>query len=550
MLVIGLDGATLDLVQPWAEAGHLPNLRRLMVEGAWGRLESTLPPITAAAWASFMTGRHPAGHGVFDFFRGRAGVTELVDARSIAGPTLWALLSQAGLRSGVLNVPITYPPESINGFLVPGLLSPDQGATTHPPGLLEPYHAELGPYRLTPRISYRPGKEAAFIADLHDVLSVQLRYALRLALDYPTDLLMVHFLVTDIAQHALWRFLDAAHPWYESRLAARFGSAVRDLFAAVDDGIGQLWGLLPADSTVIVLSDHGFGPLHHLVNLNLFLADSGLLAIKPEARLRYRLCRNRLSRPFAWRLAQLWGRERLIDFDDIDWSHTRAYARGHLGQVYINLEGREPGGIVAPTCYLAERQQVAETLLTLRYPATGEQVVTAVIPREEAGDGPYQESGPDLHVIFAEGAVAYPLFAADGKALSEQRHGNSGDHRRLGLLAMAGPNIRRGVEIDDARIIDLAPTILDLFGLPTPTDMDGRVLRQSLLRTVDRGRAAMGTSLRATGTSLRAMGTSMATTSASPATRAETAAVQSDMALTSAEQMVIEKQLRSLGYLG
>ncbi len=234
MLVIGLVGATLDLVQRWVEAGILPNWRRLLVMGAWGRLESTLPPITAAAWASFMTGKNPAGHGVFDFFRG--GVTEFVDSRSIAGPTLWALLSQAGLSAGVLNVPITHPPEAITGFLVPGLLSPDQGATTHPPGLLVPYYAELGPYRLTPRISYRPGNESAFIADLHDVLAIQLRYALRLALDHPTDLLMVHFLVTDIAQHALWRFLDAAHPWYEPRLAARYGSAVRDLFAAVDDG--------------------------------------------------------------------------------------------------------------------------------------------------------------------------------------------------------------------------------------------------------------------------------------------------------------------------
>lgn len=550
MLVIGLDGATFDLVRPWVAAGHLPHLARLLAEGASGLLESTLPPVTAAAWASYMTGKHPAGHGVFDFFRGRVGTNSgasgversagvehnaLVNARDIASPTLWSLLSRAGLRVGVLNVPITYPPEPVNGFLVPGLLSPDQGATTYPPGLLERYRAELGPYRLTPRLSYRPGNEAAFIADMHDVLATQLRYALRLALDHPTDLLMVHFLVTDIAQHALWRFLDPTHPWYEPRLAARYGNAVCDLFAAVDDGIGRLWGLMPADGTVIVLSDHGFGPVYRLVNLNLYLLDCGLLALKPQARLRYRLCRNRLLCPLAWRLAHLGGREKLIDFDDVDWSHTHAYARGHLGQVYINLQGREPGGIIAPTSYLTERQRVAEALRALRDPASGEQVVTAVIPCEEAGDGPYQENGPDLHVIFAEGAVAYPLFAADGRVLSQQRHGNSGDHRRNGLLVMAGSNIRRGVEIDDARIIDLAPTILHLFGLPAPPDMDGRVLCQSLLRPIDRGWGE--TSVSATSASLQVA-------------RPETAVAQADIALTSAEQLALAKQLRALGYLG
>lgn len=513
-LVIGLDGATLDLVRPWAEGGHLPNLRRLMSEGAWGQLESTLPPVTAPAWASFMTGKHPAGHGVFDFFRGRA--VELVDARAISGPSLWALLSQGGVSAGVLNVPITHPPEAIDGFIVPGLLSPDQGETTYPSGLLEPYRREFGPYRLTPRIGYRPGKEVAFIADLHDVLAVQLRYALRLAVDHPTDFLMVHFLVTDIAQHALWRFLDPAHPWHEPRLAARFGHAVRELFAAVDAGIGQLVALLPSDSTVIVLSDHGFGPVHRLVNLNLLLLEQGMLALKPEAGRRYRLCHNRLGGSIAWRLARLWGREKLLDFDDVDWSRTRAYSLGHMGQVFVNLRGREPDGIVAPADYLSERQRAAEALLQLRDPANGERLIKEVIAGEEGG------TGPDLYIMFEDGATAYPLFVAAGQVVCEQRHSNSGDHRREGLVILAGEGIRGGVRIEDAAIVDLAPTILHLYGLPIPAEMDGRVLAEAL--------AQQGTAV------------------VRPRQEAEANAA-ANAALSADEQARLRGQLRALGYL-
>jgi predicted AlkP superfamily phosphohydrolase/phosphomutase len=514
MLVLGLDGATLDLVRPWAEAGHLPNLRRLMAEGAWGRLQSTLPPVTAPAWASFMTGKHPSGHGVFDFFRGRAGGFDLIDADDIAGPTLWRLLSQGGVSAGVLNVPITHPPETIAGFIVPGLLSPDQGATTHPPGLLEPYRSELGPYRLTPRHVYRPGHEAAFIADLHEILAVQLGYALRLAADHPTDLLMVHFLVTDIAQHALWRHLDPTHPWHEPQLGARFGQAVRDLFAAVDEGLGRLLGLLPSDARVIILSDHGFGPVHRLVNLNLFLLERGLLALKPQARRRYRLLCNRLLGPMAWRLGRLRGRAKLLDFADVDWARTRAYAMGHMGQVFINRRRRQPADPVAAEDFDRERQAVAAALLELRHPDDGEPLVAEVV----AGGG----DGPDLHVIFRDGATAYPLFVSGGRLVDEQQHGNSGDHRRQGLVILAGPGIRRGVEIENAAIVDLAPTILHCFGLSIPAEMDGRVLVQALAQPETAAARPMPPT---------------------PPTE------RRDPRLSSSEQAILLRQLRSLGYL-
>ncbi|HUM70042.1 MAG TPA: alkaline phosphatase family protein, partial [Chloroflexota bacterium] len=136
VLVIGLDGATYDLLTPWLAAGHLPTMAGLVARGSSGPLRSTLPPVTAPAWASFMTGKNPAGHGVFDFFRPHSpdmDKPEMVNMADLRARPLWDYLSAAGRRVGVLNVPLTYPPPPVNGFVVPGLLSPDEGQTTYPP---------------------------------------------------------------------------------------------------------------------------------------------------------------------------------------------------------------------------------------------------------------------------------------------------------------------------------------------------------------------------------------------------------------------------------
>jgi len=139
VFVVGLDGATFDLIRPWAAAGHLPSLARLMQEGVHGELMSTLPPVTSPAWPSFMTGMNPGKHGVFDFIRRRPGGFDMVNASHIAAKTLWQLLSEAGRRVGVIAVPVTYPPCPVNGFMISDILSPRHAEIAYPPGLLRRY---------------------------------------------------------------------------------------------------------------------------------------------------------------------------------------------------------------------------------------------------------------------------------------------------------------------------------------------------------------------------------------------------------------------------
>jgi len=536
LLVIGLDGATLDLIRPWTAQGYLPHLAKLIDEGTHGPLESTLPPVTSPAWPSFVTGKNPGRHGVFDFIRPRAGQFDMVNASQIDGRMIWEYLSDAGLSCGVLNVPITYPPRKINGYLAPGLLSPDQGKTTWPPDFLKPYEAELGPYRLTPRVSYKAGNEAEFIADIHDLIETQARYALRLMRDHPTDFTMVHFLATDISQHALWKHQDPTHPAHDPAQAARYGNAIREIYARLDAVIGQMMELTP-DATVIVMSDHGFGPLHRIVNLNMLFLEAGLLALKRTlwVRLRAWAFKRGFTPSAVWKLVERVGLQNIVwrvskkarnevvskflGFEDVDWSRTLAYSMGHVGQVYINLKGREPQGIVEPGDYVAVRERVIRVISNLQSP-TGGPLIERVIPREEAASGPYLDRAPDLHVMMdGYRTIAFPLFAQDGQIVTRQIRGDSGCHRLHGAFIARGQGIAHG-EISGARIIDLAPTILHLMNVPVPDDMDGRVLTEALVtqRPVE--------------------------------TQAAVSSSQAQEDLTAEEAAEVEERLRALGYLG
>jgi predicted AlkP superfamily phosphohydrolase/phosphomutase len=545
VLAIGIDGATFDLLRPWAEQGDLPNLARLMAEGVHGPLESTLPPVTSPAWPTFATGKNPGKHGVFDFIRPMGGQFELVNASSLRAPTLWEILSQAGHTVGVMNVPVTYPPRPINGFVIAGMLSPMSGTFTYPADLLDQYAGQMRPYRIAPLVQYKEGNEEIFMADLLDLVDRRGSYALRLMEDHAYDFLMFHFQATDVLQHALWKFIDPSHPRYDAQEAAAFAPGFKHVYQRIDDHIGQMLARLADDTTVIVMSDHGFGPLHHTVNVNLFLLDQGLLKLRTGAwtRVKTRLFRAGLTPASIWHLIERAGLQnyvwqiskstrnkvvsKFLSFDDVDWSRTLAYSIGHVGQIYINLKGREPGGIVEPGAeYEAVRQRVITALQQLRHPQTGQPLVDEVIPGDTVASGPFASRSADLHLVLdGYRAIAFPLFAADGRIVTRQIRGDSGCHRRHGILIAWGEGIRSGEPVENARIVDLTPTILHLMGLPVPDDMDGRVLASALTtsRPVEYERERVAGDAAAPGT---------------------------EQDLSAEDIAEVEERLRSLGYLG
>ena len=541
VLVVGIDGGTLDLIRRWSEAGELPNLARLMAEGVHGPLESTIPPVSSPAWPTFATGKNPGKHGVFDFIRPTGGRFDMVTASSLRAPTLWQILSEAGKRVGVMNVPVTYPPAPVNGFLISGMLSPVDGTFTYPPDLLARYAGLMKPYRIAPRIQYKLGKEADFAADMLDLIERRRAYALQLMRDCPYDFLMFNFQATDVMSHALWKFVDPTHPLYDAQAALRLGPVLKHAYQLIDDFVGQALDHLTGDTNVIVMSDHGFGPLHYVVNLNLFLLDHGHLQLRRGVwtRLKTALFRAGITPTSVWHVIERAGLQnyvwqvskstrnkmvsKFLSFDDVDWSRTRAYAIGHVGQIYVNLKGRQPAGVVEPgAAYGHVRREVVEGLRELRHPQTRQPLVDRVIPSEEITHGPYADRGPDLHVVFdGHRSISFPLFATDSRVVTRQIRGDSGCHRPEGVFIAWGPEIRSGASVTDARIMDLTPTILHLMGLPVSDDMDGRVLAEAL--TITR-----------------------------PVTyeRAKREDRSIETGLASEEAAAVEDRLRALGYLG
>ena len=389
-----------------------------------------------------------------------------------------------------------------------------------------------------PNVQYKPGNEDAFIADLHNLMERQTRYALRLMQSEPWDFFMVHFLALDVAQHALWAAMDETHPRHDP--ASPYKTAIRDLYRRADEALAQFLNHLDGETIVLIMSDHGFGPLHRVVNLNNLLLRAGLLRLKPNAwvRLKAGLFRRGLTPVAAYDLLKRLGLQNLVwrvskqtrnkwvdrflSFEDVDWSHTLAYAMGHVGQIYINRKGREPQGIVEPHQVEGVRQRVIAALQTLRDPQTGRPLLERVIPGEEAAQGPYAHLGPDLHVVLdGYRCIAFPLFAMDGKIITQQIRGDSGCHRREGIFLAWGPGVRPGVALQGARIVDLAPTILWLMGLSVPDHMDGRPLVEAFAEA-------------------RAVNWSL---SSDPR-------LGELSRLTAEEEAEVEARLRSLGYLG
>jgi predicted AlkP superfamily phosphohydrolase/phosphomutase len=507
VLVIGLDGATFDLIKPWAQAGHLPTLQRLMDEGAHGELRSTVPPMTGPAWTSFATGVNPGKHRLYDWIaRDEDSYTfSPVTALDCTAPTLYTLLSQVGRRVCALNIPMTYPPTPVNGVLVSGMPAPSTKVTvTYPTGLLNEIVGAVGEYILypDPGQAYSDSGVDAFLERLYRTTDVRLK-----TLDYlrgreAWDFAMVVFNGTDTISHALWKYMDASHPLYESAKAEKYGNAIRDYYRHLDGKLAGIVDTLPEDTTLIVMSDHGFGPFHKFIHVNNWLLQQGFMAVQPRPATRIkrtlfqrgltpmnvydtlmRMGLGGLKREVVRGQGQGLLKTLFLSFEDIDWRRTQAYSLGNVGQIYLNVVGREPYGCVQPGAdYERVRETIMAQLQTLRDPETGEAVVETIYRREELYHGEHLDKAPDI--VFLPRRLEYFGFGeyefGSHKIIESMRRGISGTHRMNGIFMAYGRAIRPGATVENASLYDLAPTILRLMGEAVPEHMDGRVLDEAI----------------------------------------------------------------------
>jgi predicted AlkP superfamily phosphohydrolase/phosphomutase len=503
VFVIALDGATFDVIKPWMQAGDLPNLQGLVQSGVHGALESTYPPLTGPAWGSFMTGKTPANHGVLEFFRRAAnGYNQFLNSREdFDGRSIWRVLSDAGKKVGVLSVPATYPPEAVNGFMVTGLLTPRQPDVTftYPLELGEELDEKLGGYLLQHTEKYLQDDPTRLIREEQAILNNRVDAALYLMQNKSWDFFILHILGTDVMQHGFWHFMDPTHPQYDPKLRARYGSPIFDFWKQVDKRLGDVLAKLPPDAYVMVMSDHGFGPVVKYVNFNVWLLRTGFLQLKRDvwSRLRYLAFRLGYNYAMAFRVGFRLGivrqvirlgrgkqkslqREVFLSLDDVDWRRTQVYSVGNFGQMYVNLKGREPQGCVSPgDDYERVLQRLEDALRAMRAPETNEPVIAEIWRGSDLFKGKYVDRAPDLFFFTRDMKYkAMGLTDFGSNRVFDDLYGTHAHHRMNGLFILRGPGVRQGEQIQGARLIDLAPTIYSLMGVPIPQDLDGQPLHR------------------------------------------------------------------------
>lgn len=503
-MIIGLDGVPLDIIQHWVDQGHLPNIQRLMEGGTTGHLRSTIPPTSGPSWSSFVTGMNPGKTGIYDFLYRKEGSYSFppVNTSLRGGTSIWRYLSDAGHQVGVLNLPLSYPVEKINGYMVSGWLTPYAAHDfIHPPELAGELEQVIGNYRIYPTETFTESRKDSFMEASYSLLDMRTRTALYLLENKPWDVFMAVFFDTDRVLHQLWHYLDPDHPWRTDHENKE--GLVRDYFVKVDESVGRLLAHADDDTLVFLLSDHGMGQANNFIVLNNWLMDTGMICLKkdPWTRVKQLMFRSGFT---LRNVHQILDRLRLakqaeyvagyfvdhlikmvfLSFLDVDWSRSKAYSFGrHLGSVYVNLKGREPKGIVEPGAeYEAVRDEIERRAYEFRDPKTGRPLIGEVIRREEVYNGPYVDRAPDLILRPKEPSdIFFGLADFGHRDTVSTVYRYSGMHRDHGMLVMKGPGVKPKGWIEGAVIHDVAPTVLHAMGLDVPSDMDGRVLQAAYL---------------------------------------------------------------------
>ena len=501
VLVLALDGASFSVIEPMIAAGWLPNLARWIEAGAAGPLQSTTPPVTFPAWSSFLTGLSPGEHGIFDFTQRLPGEYRIrfVNATDRHGPSIFQRVSSAGGRVLVLGMPATYPPEPVSGLLVSGFDAPVSTATdatsASDPSLYRRIADRVGPW-MRPEID-----ESATDGDFHEravhSLLDRIERKKRFALESlraiaenaagPPELVVVVFSESDTVGHHYWRDHDPASPRHDAAADSTRRSAVKSVYAKLDEACAEIRREVGEDALCIVVSDHGMGGAARcVVHLNRYLEECGLLTRQARGGITSRA--SRWARDTAIRLlpasvAQAVFRraraaaariESSVRFGGFEWAKTLAFSEEANTQpgVWINLAGREARGCVAASDYEATRDRVIAALLDWKLPDGGP-IVRRALRREDVYTGTFVERAPDIVVELAldrgyglslvptpwdERGGSVHILEKDEFAGGRGR-GMNGTHRPEGIFVTT--------EVDEIPrfLTDVAPWLLERMGI-------------------------------------------------------------------------------------
>jgi predicted AlkP superfamily phosphohydrolase/phosphomutase len=488
VLLLGLDGMTYSVLEPAFEAGHMPVFKRLLERGASGVLTSTVPPYTPPGWTSIFTGVNPGKHGIFGFTLGNVQSSKgLVSLDRVTAPAIWNAANAQGVRTGLFNIPMTYPAPAVDGFAVSGMLTPEGGGKTpesftHPDALSAEIAGVVPGYEIDIEVDYEQDwKSTAIIERLSANLDKK-RRALAHLMERHQDMGMLFGVLEapDRLMHVHYKYIDPRQEHFGRPEAAPIRERAWAFFDEMDAMIGDMLAWAGNDGFVVTMSDHGFGPKDKSVNVNLALREWGLLSIGGAGAVTKSAGVRTLARKAKKVLPKsVWQKAKGAAQSSIDWSRTKAFSAPIPQQgIYVNLQGREPHGIVPESEYESVRDEIVERFSSLIDPDDGKPVLGRIYRREEVLSGPQAVDAPDLFPVCRE----YSYELSDGlyspRVLDDYRALPRGFHHMDGIFGIAGPGIepRSGLK---ASLYDIMPTALYLAGLKVP-EVDGRVLTEWL----------------------------------------------------------------------
>lgn len=534
LALIGLDGATFRVLDPLGQQGVLPHLTSLRETGAEGVLRSTIPAYTPPAWVSMATGVNPGRHGVFGFLAStpqeapRIAHSGLIDAAP-----MWRYLSQLGISVGVFNVPMSYPPQEVEGFMVSGGLAsgwtdpemPNFASTTEVGRLVADMAG--GHYPLDVPVNYeRDWRSTAIIERLHRAQELRRRVLGELLERFEPEVVFAVFEGPDRVQHVHYQYLVEGSDWYERAEASEIRDRLFRFFSAVDDAVGDLVEWAGTDGLVVIVSDHGAGPWEKTVNTNLLLQEWGLLELPAVSLLtRARLVAGPLQRA-ARRVVpmRLLHRAKARVGARIVWERSRAFS-SHVAEqgIHLNEVDAFPHGAVDPSDVPSLEREIIERFEELRDPADGLPVTDRVFRRDEVATGAHARRAPHLFPLLRDQRYELSDTLAASGPFTDHRDRPWGYHHVDGVFIAAGPGVARRSLPAGLDIVDVLPTSLHLGGVPVPEGLDGQVVDAVLA-----GEAAARP---------------VATTQAAEQERSE------EYPFSPEEEAQIEESLRGLGYI-
>ncbi len=476
VLIIGLDGATWDVLDPLIEGGHMPNLEKFIKKGKRAVLKSTIPPVTAPAWSTFQTGVGPGEHGIYDFSFLDPGTKELdlVDSGFLKEETIWEKAAKAGKKVITINVPLTYPPKEVPGWIQVG--GPLSGTCSPRFVYPEEIYEEVKRFDYEVSASGLEVRENNTLSEAVNRLIEVERKRYDLAKHFlenkEWDLFMIHNQVMDTIQHAFFHYLD-----FDDEKTKKERKEIVRFYNFCDREIGKLVELAGSDAGIIILSDHGFKRIKRLINLNIFLKKEGYLALSHKYFFKRFINIARKFDIFNLEEKIIEGlvlrnkglRKKLFSFgnDFINWEKSKAFMGP--GSIYGNVYVKD-GKL---------KEEIKEKLEGLEDSKNDKRVIKNVWRKEEVFEGPCLKTLPDL-IIQPEKGYSFKtnLLLRETKLFRDvdPQKDSTGTHVKKGIVIFEKD---REKSFQEVGIKDMACYILGCLDLSTAEDTDEKGLNLS-----------------------------------------------------------------------